>query len=205
MALLDATASAKQVNATILVYADFQDEPVRACYAPMPLTVPTGLADADADCEGFTFDTMDSQVLQIGKISHGDGGTDTMGFVLHADPDNPELLNAIEDPDLYLGRVVRLWLAFHNNAGLVTELRPVYRGYMTLPAQQSDGTNYVITMEAENYVSLLSEAQNRTYLNSKRYDSGDLSDEVSKGLQPNAPAVRGGGGGFLRNVEVRER
>lgn len=202
MPLLDATASAKSIQAAVLFFADFSDEPVRGAYAPMPITVPVGLADADADCEGFTFPTVNSDVLQIGKVAHSDGGTDTLGFVLHADASDPALLNAIENPALYLGRKVRVWLAFHNGAGTVTELRPLYRGYMTIPAQQSDGQNFIITMEAENYASLLANAQMRTYMNSKKYDPGDLSDEASRALPPGQIIIPGGGRPY---TEIRPR
>ena len=40
-------------------------------------------------------------------------------------------------------------------------LRPLYRGYMTQPAQSADGERFVITMAAENYLLLLSGPQRR--------------------------------------------
>jgi hypothetical protein len=194
MALLDATISEPFVNAAILVFADFADLPIRGAYAPFPLTVPTGLADADADCEGFTFETLDSQVLSLGPVEHSDGGTDTLGFTLFADAATPELLTAIENPADYVGRRVRVWLVLHDGAGEVTELRPVYRGYMTQPTQEADGSQFIITMEAENYLSLLSAAQNRTYIPTQLYDAGDTAGAVSKGQINYVPGVPGGGG-----------
>lgn len=202
MPLTNTSLSAPNINAAILLFADFADLPIRGAYAPMPITVPVGLADADADCAGFTFPTIDSEVLQLGRVSHADGGTDTLAFTLHADAADPALLTAIENPALYLGRQVRVWLALHDGAGTATELRPLYRGYMTTPAQQSNGQNFVITMEAENYASLLANAQMRTYLNSKKYDPGDLSDEASKALPPGQIIIPGGGRPFN---EIRPR
>lgn len=193
MPLSNTTLSDVGVRAAILFFADFQDEPLRGAYAAMPITVPVGLADADADCAGFTFPTIDSEVLQLGRVNHGDGGTDTLGFTLNADPADAALLTAIENPALYLGRRARVWLALYDGEGTATELRPLYRGYMTIPAQQSDGQNFVITMESENYASLLATAQMRTYLNSKKYDPGDLSDEASKALPPGQIIIPGGG------------
>lgn len=196
MAISNASLSEPFVDAAILIFADFVDEPIRAAYAPCPLIVPTGLDDADADCEGFTFQTVGSDVLSIGPVEHSDGGTDTMAFTLHADAATPELLTAIENPALYVGRRVRVWLVLHDGAGVVTELRPVYRGYMTQPAQEADGSQFIITMEAENYLSLLSAAQNRTYLPTELYDAGDQAGAVSKGQINYVPGVPGGGGGL---------
>ena len=193
MALLDASLSADSITAGMLIFADFVDEPIRAAYAPCPLIVPTGLDDADADCEGFTFETVGSDVLSIGPVEHSDGGSDTMAFTLHADAATPELLTAIENPALYVGRVVRVWLVLHNGAGVVVQLRPLYRGYMTLPAQEADEGQFVIRMEAENYLGLLSGAQSRTYLPSTLWDAGDLSGAVTRGQAGAVPGLPGGG------------
>jgi hypothetical protein len=193
MAISNASLSAAAVDAAILFFADFVDEPIRGAYAPCPLTVPSGLTDADADCEGFTFETVDSQVLGIGPVEHGDGGTDTLGFTLLADAATPELLTAIENPALYVGRKVRVWLVLHDAAGEVVQLRPLYRGYMTTPAQEADEGQFIIRMEAENYLGLLSGAQNRTYVQSKLYDSGDLSGAAMRGQQNYVPGLPGGG------------
>lgn len=212
MPLVDATLSAKSVQATILFFADFSDLPLRGAFAPCPIHVPTGLADSDVDCAGITFDVANSDVLQISPVSHDDGGTDAMNFVLMADPADTALMSAIENPALYVGRRVRAWLAIYNpdsvvNGGaVVTELRPLYRGYMTQPAQQSDGQTYTITMQAENYLALLAGAQSRTYIQSTLYDPNDTSGAVIK-AGGFAPAIFPGGGGGRDNGEmwVQER
>ena len=199
MALSDASLSADSVDVAILFFADFVDEPIRGAYAPCPLTVPNGLTDADPDCEGFTFETVSSDVLSIGPVEHGDGGSDTLGFTLLADAASPELLTAIENPALYVGRVVRIWLVLHDAAGTVLQIRPRYRGYMTQPAQEADEGQFIIRMEAENYLALLSAPQGRTYVQSTRYDPGDLSGAVIQGQQNYVPGLPGGGdGGFER-------
>ena len=195
MAISDASISADSVTAGILFFADFVDEPIRGAFAPCPLTVPAGLTDSDSDCSGFTFETMDSDVLSIGAVEHGNGGTDTLAFTLHADAATPELLTAIENPALYVGRRVRVWLVLHDGAGEVVQLRPIYRGYMTQPSQEADASRFVITMEAENYLSLISGAQMRTYVNSTLYDAGDLAGAAMKGQANYVPGLPGGGGG----------
>jgi hypothetical protein len=199
MPLVDATLTATP-NAAILFYADFQDLPLRGAFAPCPIHVPTGLTDSDSDCAGFTFDVIDSKVMQVGAVGHDDGGTDTLGFTLQADPADTALMSAIENPAIYVGRRVRVWLAVYNPATVtsggatVTELRPLYRGYMTQPTQDADASNYIITMAAENYLALLSGAQNRTYVQSTLYDAGDTSGAVR--MSGTTPGMPGGGGNF---------
>ena len=207
MPLVDATLTSTP-NSAILFFADFVDLPLRGAYAPCPIHVPTGLTDSDSDCAGFTFDVIDSKVLQVGAVSHDDGGNDTLGFTLQADPADTALMSAIENPALYAGRRVRVWLAIYNPATVtsggatVTELRPLYRGYMAQPSQEADASSYVITMEAENYLALLSGAQNRTYVQSTLYDAGDLSGAVRmSGTTPGIP----GGGGYFPQWDARER
>lgn len=191
MPIADASLSASNVVAAMLIFADFVDLPLRVAYAPMPLTVPGGLTDADSDCAGFTFDNMTGDVLTIGTIAHEDGGTDTLTATLVADPANPDLLNAIEDPAIYAGRQFRIWVVLHNNAGTVTELRPLYRGYMMQPSQEFGGGQFTITMQIENYRAIIAGAPGRSYLAQTAYDAGDLSANVSLGQGNSAPAIVG--------------
>jgi hypothetical protein len=65
---------------------------------------------------------------------------------------------------------------------------------MTQPSQEADASSYTITMEAENYLALLSGAQNRTYVQSTLYDAGDVSGAVR--MAGTTPGIPGGGGNF---------
>jgi hypothetical protein len=213
MALNNATLSADGVTGAILFFADFQDLPLRGAFAPCPIHVPTGLADSDADCANITFPVANSDVLSVEPVSQEQGGGDALGFRLLADPADTALMSAIETPALYVGRRVRLWLAIYDietvtsGGATVTQLRPLYRGYMTQPSQEADAQSYIITMQSENYLSLLSNAQNRTYLQSTLYDAGDTSSAVIKagGWTPNI--IPGGGGSRNPGLEdfTRER
>ncbi len=201
MAISNASLSEPDVMACILFFADFQDLPLRGAFAPQPIHVPADLTDSDVDCAGFTFPTANSDVMSLGAVSHEDGGTDTLAFQLNVTTLDSALLSAIETPSLYVGRRVRVWLALFSpslatDGGLrVTELRPLYRGYMTQPGQEASAGSYTITMQAENYLSLISGAQGRTYQNSTLYDPGDTSGRVQITTSPALPAGTGGGGG----------
>lgn len=198
MPLVDATLIGTP-SVALLFFADFADLPLRGAFAPCPIHVPTGLADSDVDCAGITFPVLDSKVLEVGPVSQDDGGNDTLGFSLQADPADTALMSAIETPSLYVGRKVRVWVAVYNPATVtsggatVTELRPLYRGYMTQPAQEADGSRYVITMAAENYLALMTGAQTRTYMQSTLYDAGDQAGAVIKGMSGAIPGAAGGG------------
>jgi hypothetical protein len=205
MALLNASLSADTIAAGLLIFADFADLPLRVAYAPMPITVPGSTTDGDADCQGFTFDNMTVDVLKLGTISHDDGGTDTLTATLLADPSNPGLLNAIEDPTKYAGRQFRVWAVLHNGAGTVTELQPLYRGYMMQPSQTFEAGEFSITMQIENYQAILASAPGRSYLASATYDAGDLSANVSLGQGNALPGIVGGGANYGRNEYVREQ
>lgn len=191
MALSDSSLSGDHVVAALLIFADFVDLPLRVAYASMPLVVLAGVTDADADCVGFTFDNMTADVLRLGTISHEDGGSDTLTATLTADPANPDLFDAIEDPSIYAGRQFRIWAVLHNNAGTVTELRPLYRGYMMQPSQQFDGGEFTITMQIENYQAVIAGAPARSYLAQTAYDASDLSANVSLGQGNSAPGLVG--------------
>jgi hypothetical protein len=189
MTLPDNELSGRYVLPAALFFADFADEPIRGCYAPGALQVPAGLS-GDADCDGFVFEAVDSDVLRIAPVSQEDGGTGTFQFTLFADPANSALLTAIENPSLYLGRRVRVWLATYNEQGVVLSIKGAYRGYMTVPGQRGSADEFIITMEAENWASLFSAGQGRTYMQSTIYDAGDAAGAVLRGQTgANAPFV----------------
>lgn len=198
MALSDATLSAATVYPSFLLFADFADLPLRYASAPFPLTVPSGLTDADADCAGFTFDTLDSEVIEVGAIEHSEAGTQTLPITLRAAPGDTELLAAIETPSLYVGRVVRVWLVLHDGAGQVVQISPSlgFTGYMSVPSQTVDPDSGTMTvrMEAENWLAILGGAPSRTYQNQKIYDSGDNSANVSIGAAQAVPGLINFGG-----------
>lgn len=195
MAISDGSLSASSVQIGLLIFADFADLPIRAAYAPCPLTVPGGLTDGDADCWGFTFDTINADVLRITPVEHGQGGTGTLSIELHTDAAMPALLNAIENPALYLGRRLRLWQVVFSLNGQVVEIQPLARLYMTVPRHRASSSEYLVVMEAENFTALIANAPARTYLNSTLWDAGDLSGIASQGVNTAPAVVPSGGGG----------
>lgn len=203
MPISNTSLSAGNVQMGVLIYADFSGDPLRIAYAPMPLTVPVSITDGDADCQNFTFENASASLMSIDAVTHGDGGTDTLTVSIAADPLSPGLLNAIENPSLYAGRVFRIWQVLHNGAGTVTELQPLYTGYMSVPSQTADASTFVITMQVENYKAILSAPPARSYLNQSVYDASDLSANVSLGSGNAAPGIVGGGMAFGRDEFVQ--
>lgn len=205
MALTDASLSQPVISAAVLLFADFVDLPIRVAYAKHPIYVPNLLSGGDAQCWDEFFETVDDRVLQIGPVNKEQGGSSPLTITFTGDPSNPELLEAIEDPALYAGRTVRLWIVLHSQ-GTATEIVAGYRGYMTLPGQDYDPGSFTVTMQAENYLALLSAAPARTYLAQSLYDAGDQSALVSMGSLTAAPGFDGGavdfGGGLNLNMPV---
>ena len=197
MPLADPSLSAGVVPAAILIFADFADMPLRYAYAPFPLFVPPALPDADADCAGHLFETVDPAIVQLGVVEHGEEGSQTLSVTMLATATAPDLLNAIEDQARYVGRLFRVWLVLHDGAGQVTAISPDlgYTGYMGVPSQQGESDAMTITMEIENYMAVFGRAPSRTYLIQGRFDPLDLSSNVTIAQGGHAPAIVGGSPG----------
>lgn len=198
--LTDADLSAPVVSPARIFFADFADLPLRYAYAAMPLKVAPGTPGADPDCEGFTFETMDASIIDIGVIEHSDAGTQSVSVTLNASLDEPELRAALEDPALYSGRLFRVWHVLHDGAGNVTAISPSlgFTGFMTFPTETVDPTAGImsVSMEISNWEAIFGMAPCRTYLQTP--DPGDLSGRVSIG-NSGVPGRQGGGRAEPRN------
>jgi hypothetical protein len=195
------------LNLAILILADFVDEPIRAAFSPMPVTVPNLLSGGDADCWNQTFSCVDDRVLSISAPSHGAGGSEGVRLTIATDPvTGGELLTAIENEALYVGRKIRMWHAIVNNSGVAIHIQARGIAYMTSPSQTADRSSFIINMDAENYFAVFAGAQGRTYLNTKLWDAGDNAGAVGRGMAgQSAPVFVGGGGGMRYDQLVKEK
>ncbi len=183
MPLSDEVLSQPVVRFAVLVFADFADLPIRAVLgAPQPIVVPSGFAGADGDAAGFTFECLNEHLLAISALEQGEGGSGAVTITLQADPGNPELLAAINDPDLYDGRPVKFWECTYDAAGTVTGIQLLDTLFMTTPRQRGDAQTFVIDMDCESYSALVAAtAFGETYLTQALFDAGDLSAQVTMG------------------------
>ena len=189
--LTDAQLAQPTLYLAVLVFADFDDLPIRGAFAHQPVTVPAGLADADADCAGFTFDPLDDNILQLGEIEQSRQGGGGVRLVLRVDPAaTPELLTAINTPALYDGRPVKVWFVVHNSAGTALQIELKHVGYMVRPSKTGSANSLDVAMETEDWLAIASSGpRGGTYLEQSRFDPGDASAAATLGQGQQAPMV----------------
>jgi hypothetical protein len=182
---------------------DIVGDPVRATTLPGGKTF--GASETgDADLDGDTFVHVPGDVVNVGDVTHGAGGSQPLEITLSglAGPDNA-LLAALGTASNWRGRIGRLWRATVVSGG-ITAISPYYTGYMVnAQISGSPDAGQSVTITLENFNVALTSPRGRTYLDQQLYDSGDLSAAVARASANNATAAavpRGMGGGFSGGV-----
>lgn len=188
-----------------VAFLDITGDPVRVTTAPYAKTFSS---TGDSDLDGFTFDALSHELVAVSPVQHKDTGSETVTATLSGLIGvDTALMNAIGDKSKWQGRVARLWMGLLDTNLSWIDVWPYYTGYMAVPKISGSVESQVITLEIESYLASLSEASNRTYLDQKEFDSGDLSAEaaiaIANGTSGSglSPAVAGttndaGMGGF---------
>lgn len=202
---VDATAATALAQTVVqpayFGFLDFVGDPLRATTYKESVTF---AATGDPDLDGFTFDAMDPQFIDVSEVSNQQGGSDTVtitvGGILEVDAD---VLNIIGDKSKWYRRTARLWMRVHDEAGTAQgAIIPYKTGYMTDVRIVPTPETQVIVIEIENYLVILKEASHRNYLNQGDYDAADISAKATVGSATGArtgPAgaigtISGGGG-----------
>lgn len=181
-------------------FLDFVGDPVRATTWRAPVSF-AGTGDPDLD--GKTFTAIEHEMVKIGDISQGEGGSDTLEIALSGLISiDAALMTIIGNRSDWVGRVARLWLGVYDESGVaIGAVAPFYTGYMTGSRFVANIDEAKIVMAIENYLAALSEASNRTYLDQAEFDAGDQMAkamlEIANGVSGNplTSNVGGGGGG----------
>jgi hypothetical protein len=208
-AVTDADLSAPAPILGLAAFLDIQDDPLRYCIAPLPLTMPnaTILPSADPDFDGRAFTTLDPRFISVSPISFGPGGTDGVEFQLSGSLEfDADLLTALSDPSRFFGRIAKLWLIRLNESYQPTHATPRFVGYMSVPSFAGDAESQTILLRAESYLAIRVGSPSRSLLNQKEFDPDDESAGATIGaargtgaLGPQWDAVRSGNlfeGGF---------
>ena len=211
MSRLDATAGAFVTNNQIIrpvhfIYMDFVGDIVRANDAGMTLTI-SGMSQPDLN---GTYLGLTGKVAEISPIKVSDGGSAPVTAKLSGLPTiDDATLALLADQTKWKGRTVRLWrIIWDQNNANQGSYQHIYTGYMVdlihggEPGEEGQAGSQFIEITIENYLAAFSEASNRTYLNSKDFDPGDLSGDLAvsaalgAGNSPGGGPPGGSSGGF---------
>lgn len=213
----DATASAaldaQAIRPAFFAFLDLVGDPIRVTTAGYDWAF-TGTGDSDLD--GFTYEGINADFVDISEIKVAEGGTETVTARISALPViDAATFAIIADRANWQGRVARLWRIIRNEANVQQgAIQHYWTGYMTVLAiRATPDEGQTIEMSIEGYVSAHSAPSNRTYLDQELYDSGDLSAKaaiaIANGLSGN-PLVSNtsvksiyGGGQFNPYVNLK--
>lgn len=197
MSLPDAThaaaLSASVIKPVFFAWLDIDTDPVRANTSGVDLT-PTGTGDADLD--DFEFFGISGDFVDISPVRYRSGGSESVTARLSGIPGvDDDTLALLADKANWQGRDARLWRIVRNAANVQQGgFHAYYTGKMVgLTHGGSPADGLALTVTIEGYLSVFSEASNRTYLDQQRYDSGDESARA-------AIAIANGNYGNARTV-----
>ncbi|HJO66318.1 MAG TPA: hypothetical protein QF469_13360 [Sphingomonas sanguinis] len=154
---------------------------------------PTGSGDSLLD--GNTLEPVANGVaVQIGDNTFSYSGSDefTISLAVPASP-NVTLAAAEALPAEYLTRPATIWRAIlipqaDPLAQPIWMFRRVRSGAMDKVEIQNDGRSHNFTLTIESHQSLVSNATNQTYLDQKKYDSTDTSQDYAASIANGDPA-----------------
>lgn len=210
----DTTAAAALEQQVIrpvwLGFLDFLTEPVRVNTSGASITF-SGTGNPDLD--GNTFDGISADVIDIGEVSTGESGTESVTATLSGITGlDDEMLAEINDASNWQGRTCQLWRIIRDAANVQQGgVQHYYTGYMTDLEVNAAPDGQSITVTIEGYVSAFSAPSYRSYLDQSRYDPDDQSARAAiaiangtsgNSITSNTPVGGGaGGGGGFNNLD----
>lgn len=203
MSLPDATQAAaldeQVIKPVFFAWLDIDGDPVRANTSGRDIT-PTGTGDADLD--DFTFLGISGDLVTISPVRFRPGGSESVTAELSGIPGiDDDTLDLLADRANWQGRDARLWRIVRNAANVQQGgYHAYYTGKMVaLSHGGSPSQGLRLSVTIEGYLSVFSEASNRTYLDQARYDAGDESARaaiaIANGNYGNARTVASSSGG----------
>ncbi|WP_439538671.1 hypothetical protein [Sphingomonas sp.] len=194
----DATAAAaldeQVIRPVWLAFLDFDNEPTRVNTSGASIAF-SGTGNPDLD--GFTFDGISGDVVDIGPVSSSESGTESITATLSGiESLDADMLAEIEDATHWQGRIFQLWRIIRNAENVQQGgVQHFYTGYMTDLEVMGSPEGQVIRVTVEGYVSAFSAPSFRSYLDQTRYDSGDQSARAAIAIANGngAPMTQGTG------------
>ena len=173
-AAVTAALGASVVRPPFLAFLDFDGDPIRGTTWEVSLQ-PEETGDVDLD--GHLFTAISPQLANIGPVKPATGGSDSVTATLSGivGPDS-DLLNTLGDESKWKGRLARLWfLLLAEDGGRIGGVVPFYTGRMVDFGIKGSSTEQTATVTIESYLSSLTSASNRSYLDQREFDPNDQS------------------------------
>lgn len=178
------------------VWIDVTGDPVRIT------TIPGGKTFAstgDPDLDEIAYSYLPSELLGVGPVTHGKGGSETVTATLCGVPGpNDELLAALADRANWQGKICRLWIGTADAAWNVVKVKGYYTGYaQRCPLSGDPDAGQDFALQIENYLSALTTPRGRTYQDQADFDPADVSAARMRAAAngTSGAAITGGGGG----------
>ena len=183
MSIPDATAIAALddpiIKPVFFVFLDIDGGQVRCNTSGANIT-PTGTGYTEMDTYEFT--GIAGDFVTISSVRYSSGGSQSVEATLSGITGVDDAsLALLADPTNWRGRDARLWRIIRNAANVQQGgYHSYYTGKMVSlnHSGSPDGTQ-TIKVTIESYLSVFSEASNRTYMDQERFDAGDLSAQAA--------------------------
>lgn len=193
------TLSAANLVGTVrpfwLAYLDFDGDPLRVTTLPADFT-PTGTGDPDLD--DLLFVSLPASLVEITPVTNAEDGSDQVEITLSGIPGpDDDLLDAIDSPALWRGRVFRLWRGLADSDYAPTLLEAYHTGYLMSLRLRGSNQEQTIAATTESYLALLTTPRARTYQDQGEHDATDITPSLIRAAANGIQSAVGGGNPFL--------
>lgn len=198
----DATAAASLVGAVqrpaFFAFLDIDGLPQRVTTAGYDVAF-EGTGDPDLD--GFTFEAVNPQFVEIGEVKQGVNGSETMTCALSGVIElDADVIATLEDRTLWQGRIGRFWKMERDADGApVGAIYPYHTGWMSAPEHDLEASR--IELQLEGYLAAVTgEPSNRSYSGQASFDPDDMSAAASLACANGVGAGPGGTVGAIGSL-----
>lgn len=198
---------ADEIITALMVRLEFQTETMFVWTGSHPI-IPSGSGDSAMDGNQFE-PLINGVIVDIGENAFSYSGSDAFEMAV-ALPSSPSLAisNAEVFPSEFQGRTAIVWRAIRLPSGdplapPVWFFKRIRTGAMDTVETTNDGSSHTFKLTIESHQARISQATQQTYLDQKRYDPADTSQDYAAALANGDPApskssgvISGGLGGM---------
>lgn len=148
----------------------------------------------DSLLDGRQFDAIAHELIDIGENTYSMSGSGEFTLTLNV-PAAPDITIAAASvyPSEYQGRSAVLWRAIKIDSGdplaqPVWLFRRIRSATMDKVEIQADGSYHKFVLTLESHSGKITNATNQTYLNQRRYDPNDRSQDFAPSIANGDPA-----------------